>query len=373
MGSLIQGWTETNAPSNQLGYSASCVCNGYLYRFGGRDLVGTAYVDVEFSYIKLDHSLDEWQITTSLPLYEKSGYYYGRFSGRVCSADGYIYYTGGSYSTNGYSAISDILVAKPNSDGTISGWAVLTNGLGLTLYCHAMIIKDNYMYIFGGTRGQRLSLNYNRYATIVGYSIGSWNCGDPLVEARYGHGFVEHDGYIYLQSGFLNRNTGERIQILPNKSTGTPEYDTNNIGSGEKFSIVTDDNNMISAGWAGGGSSSGFDDDNYSDEWTAEDVQFSEFINTITFYDGYAYIIDAYTNAGTYTPKCYYSYLTDTTVIDVPDTEPEESIIYFKYENEEAIKESQKIKREDSKPKHKGKIVGVSGGMDFNNPLKYLQ
>ncbi len=121
--------------------------NDRLYVMGGMDNIGEAMDDVIFASIGADHSLGQWQTSTSLPE--------PRSGARVALLNDHIYLLGG---VKDNIAKDQVWYAQPDAgNGGISAWYTTTASLPPMsvqdpgYYGHAAATNGDYLYVTGGT------------------------------------------------------------------------------------------------------------------------------------------------------------------------------------------------------------------------------
>ncbi|PXF56192.1 MAG: hypothetical protein C4B58_14320 [Deltaproteobacteria bacterium] len=212
-GNYCKGWQETSpldTPIDSPG--AGFVENGYIYCPGGW---GDARGTFHYAMINADGSLGTWQATTSMP-----GNHHTQSS--ATSYNGVIYLVGGH---RPQWWIRDVYYAVPEADGSISTW-ISTSPLPAVKGGSGAFCYDGYLYSTGGTSGYaggRNALTEVLYAEInVDGSIDSWQTTTPLPAGRCYHGATAYNGYAYIVGGVYAGPTTTAVEVLysPVQSNG---------------------------------------------------------------------------------------------------------------------------------------------------------
>jgi hypothetical protein len=123
------------------------------------------------------------------------------------TANGYIYYIGGSDGTQG---TTPVVYAKVNSDGS-TGTFTATTSLGLARESAGVTVMNGYIYIFGGlegTGGGAVVSSRVTYARINSDgTLGSWSDTTSLPAARYRPSAAAANGYVYVVAGMVGAPT----------------------------------------------------------------------------------------------------------------------------------------------------------------------
>jgi hypothetical protein len=173
--------------------AASVVYNGYVYIIGGR--TGGIFSDVLYAPVNSNGTLGTWAPTSSMSAF---GF---RDAPASVAYNGYVYVFGGNDgSTSGN--LSSVLSAKLKADGTLSSWAQTTS-LPTGNALEGAAVYNGYVYITGGVGFSVSATTY--YASLNDGTVGSWNTATSFSSvgsgARYGHGSVINNGYLYVYGG----------------------------------------------------------------------------------------------------------------------------------------------------------------------------
>jgi len=172
-------------------YNASVSYNGYLFVIGG--YTGSTQLSTVYSAkINPDGTVGGWATLTNLPV---TLYYH-----TAAAYNGYIFVTGGQTST---SILSTVYSAKINSDGTIGSWATLST-LPTIVYTHASVAYNGYLYVLGGNNNSvNISTVYSAPIKSDG-TIGAWATLSTLpVILRY-HSSVAYNNYLFAVGGHVS-------------------------------------------------------------------------------------------------------------------------------------------------------------------------
>ena len=184
-------WSSTTAlPSGRYAFSAVAY-NGFLYVIGGDD-GGSALSDVLVAPINADGSVGSWSSTTELP--------FGRDALSVFAYNGFIYAIGGYNGYEGPGLLSDVVVAPINADGSVGSWSSTTS-LPVERYLLSVVAYNGFVYVIGGddTSGP---LSDVLVAQInANGAIGSWSSTTALPSGRVYHSVVVFDGFVYILGG----------------------------------------------------------------------------------------------------------------------------------------------------------------------------
>ncbi len=230
--------------------------NGYTYVIGGFDNI--AQSDSAYAPINSNGTIGSWTATTSLPEV--------RTAMTAIAHNGYMYVLGGTDGSGTF--YTSVRYAPINSNGSLGSWSSANSFTG-DRGAAAAVIYGNYIYIIGGEYNWYESIRDDiQYAAIKSDgSLGSWSTTTALPSGRSNMGTFTYNGYLYVIGG---NNTSGTIfnQVLraPIKSDGT-------LGS-----------------------------------WITEGnlpVQNSPGLNSVTFGNGYVYLVGGYT--GSYVNTVYYA------------------------------------------------------------------
>lgn len=123
--------------------------------------------------------------------------------GSLVAYNGYLYYIGGTVSTNSQTAIYK---SKIGANGEPNAWT-LAGQMDIERSIPGAIAYNNRLYVIGGAS----AIDVVTYSSVVSApinpdgSLGAWTTNTSLPSARGGHGVVQYNGYIYSIGGF-NQN-----------------------------------------------------------------------------------------------------------------------------------------------------------------------
>lgn len=265
--------------------------NGYLYVIAGFDNIAT----VEYAQVNSNGSLGTWNATTSINgtgrggadahiyngkiyiggglsnsgsvLYDEIQYTTPRLAGEsttvTASGDfdtsgrmnpaslaynGFLYITGGS-TDNGTTFSSVIRRATIGSDGSLSSWTTSANTFSKARYQHGAVMYNGFMYIYGGYGNCGLfgALDYCndvQYASIDGAGNLSafTTSGNNMLVGRAAFSGVMYNGYLYVIGG---RTSGGRqsdidyAQIAFDNSVGSWQNNPTSLSRVQELHAIT--------------------------------------------------------------------------------------------------------------------------------------
>lgn len=197
----------------------TAVYNGYIYSVGSND---SNAATVQYAPLNSNGSIGTWSATTTMPT--------GRAYPAVVPYNGKLYVYGGYES--GTSALSSVIYATINSDGTLGDWTAASNSMANAVCRFGWTGADGYLYAAGGATGTVASncnnssatmLNSVQYAQILpNGDVGPWTTSSStFTNARKDPGFAIYNGYAYMTSGTLNGATNYRdTQIAKIEANG---------------------------------------------------------------------------------------------------------------------------------------------------------
>ncbi len=211
---------QTNANNMTIAKDGAGVvaANGYIYTVGGWG-PSAPTSNVQYAKLNADGSTGTWTNTTSLPA--------ANTDTAAVVANGYIYVVGGRDSS--YNALSSVLRARINPDGSLGSWITSTSmsvGLGHT----AAVELNGYIYAMGGTAGGPAS-NAAIYTKInADGSLGAWQAATNLPNFIAESRPVVANGVIYLLGGRNSSKYDSIYYARPDKSSGNiSSWTTNSI------------------------------------------------------------------------------------------------------------------------------------------------
>jgi len=352
MANVLEEWKATSSLlSGGASSGASTIIVGkYMYYIAGQNASGTL-ANVQFSLINEDGSLDGWQWTTSLPKV--------RTYGKAFTHDGYLFYSGG-FDT--ISVNEEIYRANIDTDGSITAWTQ-SRDLPYATAFHSIVVSGYCVYLCGGSDASFDSVNYTYYTFIYNGVIYPWVRIANLNTAKRSHAsLVSSYRYIYALAGIVyDGGSAEyaKIQSTGDLSTWAVEGDNTPGIIGD---AVIDSNDNIFFPKYGTSKIYRAPAEIYGTigAWEEDLVAPFTSIGQIVYDAGYVYILKG---------SVYYSFTIGYVTPVIPEEVVDDIIVM-----EESRKESSKEKRQDSKSKYKGKIIGNNEKvMNYNNPLKYLE
>jgi hypothetical protein len=188
----IAGWKQTSGLSGARAGAAAVVVNGYIYLIGGVD--GVNFLPTtEYSKINDDGSLSPW--SNGPRLNEERGFI------DAIARNGFIYVVGGGNGPNGKHLLQTVERARVNDDGSLSAWVTLNNAMIIPRRCSKVVLKDNYIYSFGGFGGALLD-SVERAEILADGDIGPWSVEpETLTIPRYVNTVKNSHGNTYVIGG----------------------------------------------------------------------------------------------------------------------------------------------------------------------------
>lgn len=221
-GSITAGWNSTGSGSfTARSVGGSAAYNGYVYWVGGLASGGPSN-EVTYAPINSNGTIGSWSSTMTLPA--------GRAYPAAIPVGGKMYVYGGY--TSGTSALSSVIYADINSDGTLGNWTTASTTMNTAVCRFGAASSGGYLYAAGGATGTVASNCGNSSATMVDTiqyapilangDIGAWTTSaSTYTNARKDPGLAIYNGYAYLSSGTTNGVTTYRdTQIAKIGDTG---------------------------------------------------------------------------------------------------------------------------------------------------------
>ena len=219
-------------------YPNAVAYNGYIYLIGGYT-ASQSSADVQYAPINANGSLGTWHYThasTDDGTTYVAGMPAAEFGGAVAVYNGFVYVTGGCTNFNSVSiacnTFSSVTYYAPfNANGTIGSWNP-TSSFTTGRFGHTTVAVNGYLYVIGGCNAYNLAActNATNYMNDVQYAkinangtIGSWAYTTSFTNARYFHGSVAANGYLYIIGGIgaTSGNVVADVQYAPINANGT--------------------------------------------------------------------------------------------------------------------------------------------------------
>jgi hypothetical protein len=208
-GSLGAWQIESNNFPTEKIYDTAVAANGYLYEMGGKDMTFTATSSVYYARLYPDGTTGAWQPeASSLPV--------ARYEATSVAANGYVYEIGGQ----GGGALSTVYDARLNADGSIDSWVAATS-LPEATYGATSVVGNGYVYEIGGDNGGSLVSNVYYAKLNSDGSLGAWQTGTSLPQARYGASSANFGGYVYVMGGDYSSTNQSTIYYAKLNSDGS--------------------------------------------------------------------------------------------------------------------------------------------------------
>lgn len=194
---------------------------GYIYAIGGATTSGTNNNRALFSKVNLSTgALEEPTAgcggSSVWCLADPAGFSGSTLNRTGTVWNGYIYMSGGGADST---FLTTVALAKINpKDGTLGSWGT-TTAIPSGRRLHGMLAYDNYLYVSGGCYAETSILQVGpscqgnqrddviRARINADGTIGSWSeVSSSISGKRQGHGFLAHNGYMYIIGGATNIN-----------------------------------------------------------------------------------------------------------------------------------------------------------------------
>jgi type II secretory pathway pseudopilin PulG len=241
-GSMGVSQKTTKLPT-KLEYQASAAYNGYIYTMGGQTAGGSdnfATSSVFYAKPNSTGSISSWSSTTALPD--------ARTNLAGDTYNGYLYAWGGDDVL--YGNLTDVYYAKPNSDGSVSNW-LSTTPMPSGLDYHAGAAYNGYLYTVGGSPDVSSNPTSTVFYAPINTdgSIGSWVVATQLPSALRNLSTLGYNGYLYTLGGLdINTNPTSTVLYAPlqpsttvylqQTDSGTPQPLTSNKVSVSNLSFT---------------------------------------------------------------------------------------------------------------------------------------
>lgn len=169
---------------------AAAAANGYIYAFGGGDMVNVRQTSVFYAPIRADGSLGLWQATEPLPA--------PRANVGGVAARGYLYAIGGDESESEARATVFYAPLDP-VDGHVGPWTA-TTPLPAARASHVAVTDSSTIYVIGGwTTLATSEVLYSRIGDDG--QLGAWDSTEPLLSPRHRHSAVLANGQLFVLGG----------------------------------------------------------------------------------------------------------------------------------------------------------------------------
>lgn len=203
-------------------------------------------------------ALATWTTTTAMTI----GTNTARVRGGAVAANGYLYHIGGV--DGSANTLTTVQYARLNADGTVGTWAS-TTALPDARKQFQPVVLNGYIYVIGGRNNSNTVQSTTYYAKLsADGTVGAWNTATALPAARFSHGTVAYNGYIYvfggLNSGFTSQTTVYSIKANPDGTLASAWTTPTALPVG-----LASSNGIIANGYVYlvGGFTSGYEDDIY--------------------------------------------------------------------------------------------------------------
>jgi hypothetical protein len=209
----IGGWSSTTSLPFARASHASVAYNGYVYVIGGTTDFSAALSDVLVAPINGDGTLGDWTPTTSLPD--------GRFYHSSFAFNGFLYAVGGTYDGS-WGWYTDVVMATINADGTVGDWTSTSGFLGNRFY-YSSCAHNGFLYILGGYDPDFNPLTDVQFAPLnEDGTVGSWSLTTALPSGRYFLSSAAHDGFLYSIGGYGDNGAMDAVLAAPLDADGEP-------------------------------------------------------------------------------------------------------------------------------------------------------
>lgn len=191
----LSTWQRSGDLPTARAHSVAIAKEQSIYLLGGTDHSFT-YRNVERVQINEDGSLGPWMEME--PMTTKRA----RFA--AVMSNGYIYAIGGVRSS-GPEALDSVERAKINEDGTLSPWEA-TAPLVSARFNHGAVVVEPFIYVIGGFGGSD-SKAIQRAEIFSDGNLSNWTIVGSLTSERLEAMSVVYQGYIYSFGGFATNST----------------------------------------------------------------------------------------------------------------------------------------------------------------------
>jgi len=200
--------TSINIPI-QLASSALFSVNNKLILSGGANSLDFSNV---WESVSNQGVLGSWGSTIFL---SQTRYWAG-----YASKNSNLYLLGGASLNDSSTYLSSVLMGTVNLGGNLTGWTLqnpLPNNLGLG----AAAISGNRIFFSGGFNSSTVSKKVYSVPINPDGSLGTWIEAGEMPEARYGHGMIEHNGYLIILGGSDNGSIFNTVYKASINTDGT--------------------------------------------------------------------------------------------------------------------------------------------------------
>ena len=196
----VRAWNKTTTLTLPRAGAAVVEANGYIFIIGGVNKDGFLK-KTEYARIGNDGSLGPWK--EGPPLNQERGHTDAVFY------DGSIYVVGGAHGKNGKELLRSVERMTIQSDGSLSAWQKVGQGMNMPRRCSKVILVDDVVYSFGGYGGDMLKTV--EHAKINKENqLGDWfEEGENMTTLRYISGVKKSGDSVYVVGGHdQKRGTG---------------------------------------------------------------------------------------------------------------------------------------------------------------------
>jgi N-acetylneuraminic acid mutarotase len=179
----IGPWQSTTAFPTTFSGATAVTANGYIY------VMGLGNTTVYYGKVNSNNTVGAWNTTTSLPA--------SRGGAASFVNNGYVYLLGG-FDGSG-TRVSNVYMARINSDGTLGAWAG-TNPLPGLRSAVGAFVSNGYAYAVGGFDGTS-PVNTSYYARIAtDGTLGTWNTTTVMSSAAQLGKVIVAGGHAYTMT-----------------------------------------------------------------------------------------------------------------------------------------------------------------------------
>jgi IPT/TIG domain len=208
----LDTWTQQTSLPQPVAYAATAAATVFtaaldtttaavVYVIGGRDTSNATVSTVHFARVDLAGTVGAWQTGPSLPA--------ARHAGGAAVFRGYVYYVGGSDSTN--NARTEVYRARIQPDGTLAPWEA-TAALPVARSHFSLTNFGPYLYAIGGETASVLPIlntlsgteTSNVHLSRINLRTGElteWAAVSQQAKARSKHSAVFAGGALFVTSG----------------------------------------------------------------------------------------------------------------------------------------------------------------------------
>ena len=206
-------WREARPLPAPLASQGVIVRGRILYLVGGKNNTGNPVREVFYARINDDSSLADWQQAESLPI--------SLYAHATVANNDYLYAIGGY---DGENVRAEVWRAAFQADGGISNWQEVGK-YPLPIALHDATMVGNHLYVVGGTSKGANERTKRIYFTAIQANgdLGPWQRAPDLPQALYRLSVTAHNSHLYVTGGYDGANRSNIIyyaRVLANGDLG---------------------------------------------------------------------------------------------------------------------------------------------------------